>query len=326
MQALLAWWEGGCASSRLLRFVDINLRGIGQVMFQDNPLSGLLFLLAIAWGSFAAGMPQVAVGGVLALVAGTLTAQWLRVEPAALGAGLYGYNAFLVGLCLGTFLAVTPMWWLCVALGGAVSVPVTLAVANVFKSWEVAALTAPFVLTAWLFLLATYAFAALDGSGLPMAAVVTPIDPSAANPLAVGDFVVGIFKSITQVFLKASLVAAVLLIAGLAVNSVAAAVFAVAGAVVAVVTAHALGAESDLITGGLMGFSPVLTAVALGAVFYKPGARAAVYALVATVFTVIAQGALNVVVAPFGIPTLTAPFVLATWFFLLPRQQFDRTS
>lgn len=326
MQALLAWWEGGCASSRLLRFVDINLRGIGQVMFQDNPLSGLLFLLAIAWGSFAAGMPQVAVGGVLALVAGTLAAQWLRVEPAALGAGLYGYNAFLVGLCLGTFLAVTPMWWLCVALGGAVSAPVTLAIANVFKSWEVAALTAPFVLTAWLFLLATYAFAALDGSGLPMAAVVTPIDPSAANPLAVGDFVVGILKSITQVFLKASLVAAVLLIAGLAVNSVAAAVFAVAGAIVAVVTAHALGAESDLITGGLMGFSPVLTAVALGAVFYKPGARAAVYALVATVFTVIAQGALNVVVAPFGIPTLTAPFVLATWFFLLPRQQFDRTS
>ena len=65
----------------------------------------------------------------------------------------------------------------------------------------------------------------------------------------------------------------------------------------------------------------VLTAVALGAVFYKPGARAAVYALVATVFTVIAQAALNVLLTPFGIPTLTAPFVLATWIFLLPRQQ-----
>ena len=25
---------------------------------------------------------------------------------------------------------------------------------------------------------------------------------------------------------------------------------------------------------------------------------------------------------PFGIPTLTAPFVLATWLFLLPRQHF----
>jgi urea transporter len=260
----------------------------------------------------------------VALVSGTLTAQWLRVDAPALAAGLYGYNAYLVGLCFGTFLAVTPAWWLYVALGGAVSVPVTLGIAHVFKSWDVSALTAPFVLTAWLFLLATYAFSAIDGSGLPMAAVPVAIDPAAADPLALSDFVTGILKSITQVFFKASLVAALLLLAGLAVNSLAAAAFALAGAIVAVATAHALGAESDLITGGLMGFSPVLTAVALGAVFFKPSVRVALYALAGTVFTVIAQGALNVAVSPFGIPTLTAPFVLAAWFFLLPSPHFDR--
>jgi urea transporter len=193
-----------------------------------------------------------------------------------------------------------------------------------FKTWGVAALTAPFVLTAWLFLLATYAFSAIEGGGLPMTAEIVPIDPAAVNPLAFGDFVQGILKSITQVFLKASILAALLLLVGLAVNSVAAAVFALAGAIVAVVTAHVLGAESDLITGGLMGFSPVLTAIALGAVFYKPGVKVAIYALVATVFTVIVQGAMNVALTPFGIPTLTGPFVLAAWLFLLPRQQLER--
>jgi urea transporter len=187
----------------------------------------------------------------------------------------------------------------------------------------VAALTAPFVLTAWLFLLATYAFSAVEGGALPMAAEILPIDPAAANPLAPGDFVQGVVRSIGQVFLKASLPAALLLLAGLAVNSLAAAAFAVGGAIVAVATAHLLGAESDLITGGLMGFSPVLTAIALGAVFYKPGLRVAIYALLGTVFTVVVQGALNVVVTPFGIPTLTAPFVIASWFFLLPRQHFE---
>jgi urea transporter len=322
MSALLSWWAGRCAGSKSLRFVDLNLRGIGQVMFQDNPLSGLLFLVAIGWGSFEAGMPQVAIGGLLAVVAGTLTAQWLRVDAAGLTAGLYGYNPYLVGLAFGTFLAVSPAWWVYVVLGAAVSVPVTLGIANVFKNWGVAALTAPFVLTAWLFMLATYAFSAVEGSGLPMAAEIVPIDPAAANPLAPGDFVQGVVRSIGQVFLKASLPAALLLLAGLAVNSLAAAAFAVGGAIVAVATAHLLGAESDLITGGLMGFSPVLTAIALGAVFYKPGMRAAIYALLGTVFTVIVQGALNVAVAPFGIPTLTAPFVLASWFFLLPRQHF----
>jgi urea transporter len=323
MKGLLKWWESRCASSKVLRFVDLNLRGIGQVMFQDNPLSGLLFFVAIGWGSYAAGMPQVAIGGLVAVVAATLTAQWLRVDAAGLGAGLYGYNAYLVGLALGTFLAVSPLWWVYVALGGAVSVVATIGTANVFKTWGVAALTAPFVLTAWLLLLATYAFSAIEGSGLPMTAEIAPLDPAAANPLAFGDFLVGILKSIAQVFLKADVLSALLLLVGLAVNSLAAAAFALAGAIVAVLTAHLLGAESDLITGGLMGFSPVLTAIALGAVFYKPGVRVATYALIGTVFTVVVQGAMNVVLTPFGIPTLTGPFVLASWLFLLPRQHFD---
>ena len=323
MKGLLKWWEGRCASSKVLRFVDLNLRGIGQVMFQDNPLSGLLFFVAIGWGSYAAGMPQVAIGGLVAVVAATLTAQWLRVDAAGLGAGLYGYNAYLVGLALGTFLAVSPLWWVYVALGGAVSVVATIGTANVFKTWGVAALTAPFVLTAWLLLLATYAFSAIEGSGLSMTAEIAPLDPAAANPLAFGDFLVGILKSIAQVFLKADVLSALLLLVGLAVNSIAAAAFAVAGAIVAVLTAHLLGAESDLITGGLMGFSPILTAIALGAVFYKPGVRVALYALIGTVFTVVVQGAMNVVLTPFGIPTLTGPFVLASWLFLLPRQHFD---
>ncbi len=326
MKLQLAWWDSLCKGSAVLRFVDINLRGIGQVMFQDNPLSGLLFFIAIGWGSFAAGVPQVAIGGLVALLAGTLTAQWLRVDAAGLAAGLYGYNAYLVGLALGTFLAGSPLFWIYVALGGAVSVVATLGMANVFKTWGVAALTSPFVLTTWLLLLATYAFTAIEGSGLPMSAEVTPLDPAVTNPLAFGDFAQGILKSISQVFLKASVLAALLLLAGLAVNSLAAAAFALGGAIVAVVAGHILGAESDLVTGGLMGFSPVLTAIAIGAVFYQPSPRVALYALVGTVFTVIAQGAMNVVLMPFGIPTLTAPFVLVSWLFLLPRQHFGQDT
>ena len=323
MKALLAWWERLCTSSKILRFVDLNLRGIGQVMFQNNPLSGLLFFIAIGWGSYAAGMPEVAIAGLVCVLTATLTAQWLHVDAAGLASGLYGYNAYLVGLALATFLAPTALLWAYVLLGGAVSVVATLATANMFKTWGVAALTAPFVLVAWLLLLAVFAFSGIDGSTLGYGGKVTPIDPAAANPLQLGDFVQGILKSISQVFLKGNVLSALLLLAGLAVSSIAAAVFALVGALVAVVTAHLLGAESELITGGLLGFSPVLTAIALGAVFYRPSTRVVVYALVGTVFTVIVQGAMNVALTPFAIPTLTGPFVLASWLFLLPRQHFE---
>ena len=323
MKELFDRWEALCASSPVLRFVDINLRGVGQVMFQDNPLTGLLFLAAVAWGSFAAGAPEVFVAGALAVVTATLAALWLRVDRPTLNAGLYGYNGVLVGLALATFITSGPLLWVYVVLGAAVSVVATLGTANALRPLGVAALTFPFVLVTWILLLATYAFSGLAGSGLPSAAVITPVELLPEASFGVIDFVRGVLLSISQVFLKGSGVAALLLLAGLAVSSVWAAAFALGGAILAVATAHLFGAESDLIVGGLLGFSPVLTAVALGATFHKPSLRVAGYAALATVFTVVAQAALNVALRPFAIPALTAPFILVSWMFLLPRQSFD---
>jgi urea transporter len=322
MNALLASWQRLCEASGVLRFVDINLRGIGQVMFQNHPLTGALFLAAVAWGSFAAGLPEVLLGGLLGLVAATLTAMWLHVDEEGLAAGLYGYNGVLVGLALPTFLAPSPLLWCYVLLGGAVSVVAMLGTANVAKTWRVSALTFPFVLITWLLLLATFAFAGLDNSALTFGSEIVPLDAAASNPLDLAAFVQGVLNSISQVFLKGDGVSALLFVAGLAVSSVAAAVFALAGALLAVTTAHLLGAESELISAGLLGFSPVLTAIALGTVFYRPSRRVVAYAALGTVFTVIVQGAMNVALAPLGIPALTAPFVLTSWLFLLPRQHF----
>jgi len=201
---------------------------------------------------------------------------------------------------------------------------VMLGTANVVKAWG-GALTFPFVLTTWILLLATYGFSGLAGTALPSGNVVTAFQPYKANPIQLMDLVQGVLQSISQVFLKGSGIAALLLLAGLAVNSLAASAFALGGAIIAVLTAHLFGAESDLITGGLLGFSPVLTAIALGTVFYQPSWRVVAYAALATVFTVIAQSALNVALTPFAIPALTAPFVLVTWLFLLPRQRLEET-
>ena len=326
MKKLLSSWESACASSGALRFVDVNLRGIGQVMFQDNPLSGALFLAGIAWGSYAAGVPRIAIAGVVAVVVSTLAARWLRVDRESLRSGLYGFNGVLVGLALATFVAPGPLLWACVVLGAAVSVVAMRATANALAPWGIPALTFPFVLVTWLLLLATYGFAGLAGTALPSAGVVAPFESVAATRLGPGDFVQGVLHSISQVFLKGSTLAALLLLAGLAVNSIAAAAFALGGAILAVATAHLLGAESDLIGGGLLGFSPVLTAIALGAVFHAPGARVVAYAALGTVFTVVAQAAFNVALTPLAIPALTGPFVLVTWLFLLPKQSFDRAA
>ena len=323
MENIQARWESLSASSGIVRFVDINLRSIGQVMLQNNPLTGLLFLAAIAWGSYAAGVPRVAIAGVLAVVVANWTAQWLNADRESLHAGLYGYNGVLVGLALATFLSPNALMWIYVALGASVSVITMLGTVNALKPWGVSSLTFPFVLTTWLLLLATYGFSGLSGAALPAGDVVVAFQRYEASPLKLIDLLQGVLQSISQVFLKANGVAALLLLLGLAVNSWTAAAFALAGAILAVLTAHLFGAESELITGGLLGFSPVLTAIALGAVFYRPSWRVAIYAMLGTLFTVVVQAALNVALTPLAIPALTAPFVLVTWIFLLPRQCFE---
>ncbi len=249
---------------------------------------------------------------------------WLRVDAQALRDGLFGYNGILVGLALPTFLPPSPLLWAYVAIGAAVSVVAMLGTANVTKAWSVSALTFPFVITTWLLLLAAAAFAGVGGDAAAAADAIVPIDPAAADPLQPAAFLHGLLQSISQVFLKGDALSALLLLAGLAVSSIAAALLALAGAFLALCTAHALGAESQLVSAGLLGFSPVLTAIALGSVFYSPSGRVLAYAALGTVFTVIVQGALNVAVAPWGIPALTAPFVLVSWLFLLPRQHFGR--
>jgi hypothetical protein len=47
LKTLLAPWERLSTSSAVLRFVDINPRDVAQVMFQNDPLSGVMFLAAI---------------------------------------------------------------------------------------------------------------------------------------------------------------------------------------------------------------------------------------------------------------------------------------
>jgi len=319
----MTWWKERCGSSAAFWFTDVCLRGLAQVMLQNNPLTGALFLAAIVWASVAANTYQLAIAAVVAVIVATLTAQWLRVDKDELEAGLYGYNATLVGLALATFLAPGALVWIYVVFGAVVSVIATLASFRVLKPFGLPALTAPFVLVTWLMLLASYGFSGLSGSALPTGAVVGAYQPYQTDPLDIFGFIRGVFLSISQVFLKADGIAALLLIAGLLVSSRAAAAFAIGAAILAVATAHVLGAESDLITGGLLGFSPILTAITLGTVFYKPSPRVAGYAALGTAFTVVTQAAMNVALTPIAIPALTAPLVLVSWMFLLPRQSLE---
>ena len=67
-------------------------RGIGQVMFQNNALSGLLMLIGIFLNSWQMGLLAVS-GNIIS----TLTARISGYDCDDIKNGLYGFNGTLVG-------------------------------------------------------------------------------------------------------------------------------------------------------------------------------------------------------------------------------------
>lgn len=312
-------WAQLTRANVVVEFIDVTLRGCAQVMFQNNPLTGLFFFVAIFIAAYGEGNPAAAYGCVLGTLVATLTGLGLP-DRSSWQAGLYGYNGCLVGVALPTFLVMTPIVWGCIVIGSIVAVIATVCIADILKTWKIAALTAPFVLTTWVILLASYAFSDLHSSGLP-----SPALPHAeVGEVALGgmgaSLYASIFHGISQVYLFSSVIAGILFVIGLAVSSLWAAVFAVVGSLLALLTASLLSANGHSIEAGLYSFSAVLTAIALGSTFNQPSWRVLAYTLIGVVFTVFVQGAMNTLLAPIGIPTLTMPFVLASWLFLVPNQ------
>ena len=76
-------------------------RGIGQVMFQNNALSGLLMLAGIACNSWILALLALA-GNIVS----TLTACLCKYSREDIRNGLYGFNGTLVGIAIGVFMEI----------------------------------------------------------------------------------------------------------------------------------------------------------------------------------------------------------------------------
>ena len=84
-------------------FIEYCLRGVGQVVFMNSPITGLLILVA-AWTYD----PWFGFAGTIGVIASTLAGIALGFDRGAIHAGLYGFNGVLVGLGLALFL--DPPW------------------------------------------------------------------------------------------------------------------------------------------------------------------------------------------------------------------------
>lgn len=303
--------EGGWP--RTWRAIDAVLRGVGQVMLQDNSYTGALFLAGIFWNSWLFGIATL-----LGTAASTAAAVLLGTRHSRVRTGLYGFNGALVGIALLYFLQPDPLTWVCVVLAAAGSTVVMEAMGAVLRRVGVAPLTAPFVVVSWSCFLATaslgrlHATASLPTAGLPHGASVDGV-------VGVATLVDGLLKGVAEVFFQANWLTGVCLVVGLFVAAWRLGVVALAGSLIGMLVAWGMGAAEPAIRAGAFGFNNVLVAVALVVLIERSRWRGALWMAFALLVTPVVYAALSAALQPFGLPALTAPFVLVAWAFLLAR-------
>ena len=306
-----------------LGFVDWSLRGIGQVVFQNNPLSGLIILLALFFNSAVYG--AICIFGV---VVATATAILLKADKGLIRDGLFGFNGALVGLALVAFTSAdfrtgaVPSFHMTIYIvfAAAMTTVVFSSIATLLGPHKVAALTSPFVLVGWLFLFAVLKFANIEAG--PLAKPVSPDQYDAAIAYALPTWYMGIGNAIGQIFFQDNWIAGYLIVIGIAVNSRISAGMALVGAAFAALVAGFFGGPEGAIRDGLFGYNAALTAIALGGFFLVLTWRSFLYTLFGVVLATWLWASIAIFLKPIGMPVLTSTFVLVTWLMLLGQYGF----
>ena len=318
-------WADRADGNPVLAFVDSCLRGVGQVCFMNNPVTGLAILVAMfigeAWLGFA---------GALGVVSSTLAAVVIGMDRGAIRAGLYGFNGVLVGAGMSLFMqpdwdALVMVW---IVVGSMLSTILHAALAAVFiGAWKVPPFTLAFNFITLIFLIGALNFA--NGRVGELVAPASPevtegtVDTALRSAADAGTMnnlegvVNAILRGISQLFFANSIVAAIIIVVGLAVCSRIAAIFALIGSTVGMLTGLALGANGVAIYNGLWGFNSFDAALAVGGVFFVLTWRSGLLAVGCAVLAALLFGAIAALFTPWGLPALTLPFCFATLAFVL---------
>ena len=265
-------------------------RGIGQVMFQNNALSGLLMLIGIFLNSWEMGILAVS-GNIIS----TLTAYFSGYGRDDIKDGLYGFNGTLVGIAVGVFMELSLGSLLLMVVSSCISTWI-VRLFNLQRSLP--GFTAPFILSVW----------GLLGFCIWIMPDMLLVSDAVNNTTQGINYFQTFSFGIGQVMFQGNIWTGLLFLVSILVNSRTAAFYTVLGTLLPIPFAILLGIDSETLNMGLMGYNGVLCAIALGDRTLKGLVWASCSVLLSVILQIIGMN--------LGITTLTAPFVVSVWIIM----------
>ena len=279
-----------------MSYIQSILRSLGQVMFQNNIYSGLLFLIGIFFNS-----PILGLAAIFGIIISISTAQILKYPKEDIENGLYGFNGALTGIALWYFFDFSTTTLFALIIGAALTTPLSYYLKKIIQPF-----TAPFVIITWIvmYLLLFIFDISLVSSATPANNVFDLLSVSA--------------KSFGQVMFQDNSITGMFFLLAIIVNSKHAAIYGFYAAILGSLFGLLLKEPVAVINAGLMGYNAILCAIALA----DNKRSAFLWISIATIISVI----LNIGFSKLGVIALTAPFVLSTWVILKLKLYSERST
>ncbi|XP_053557033.1 urea transporter 1 isoform X1 [Bombina bombina] len=297
----------------VFQFIDWVLRGTSQVMFVNNPISGLiivagLFLQNRWW----------AITGCLGTIVSTLTALILSQDRSAIAAGLHGYNGILVGLLMAVFSSKSDWyWWLLfpVTIMSMTCPVLSSGLSSIFSKWDLPVFTLPFNIAVCLHLAATGHYNVFFPTVLiePISATPNITWPDIKIPLLLKAIPVGV----GQVYGCDNVWTGGMFLVALFVSSPIICLHAAIGSTLGMLAGLSLAAPFANIYFGLWGYNSVLACIAVGGMFYALTWQTHLLAIACGLFCAYLGAAIANMMSVVGLPSCTWPFCLSALLFLL---------
>lgn len=310
MTAFGEWMKGQFI---LLQILDWVLRGAAQVMFVNNPLSGLIIfaglILQNRWW---------ALNGFVGTLFTTISALILCQNRGAIAAGLYGYNGILVGLLMAVFSnAGDWYWWLLLPnIFMSMACPiVSSALASINSRWDLPVFTLPFNILVCLHMVATGHY----NHHFPQVLIQprTSLPNITWSEMDYAKLFRSIPVGIGQVYGCDNPWTGGIFMIALFISSPITCAHATIGSAVGMVSGLALAAPFENIYFGLWGYNCVLACIAIGGMFYALTWQTHLLAVACAFFCAYLGSAIANVMSTFGLPACTWPFCLSALTFLL---------
>lgn len=253
-------------------------------MLQENAMTGLLFLIGIFYGSITMG-----IAALLAVLCGTVTSILLKYDRSEIDKGLYGFSAALVGVGMIVFLKPLFITWILIVIG---AIAATM-LQHFFIKRNIPVFTLPFVLVTWVILISVSHYF----TGL----LVEPSLPSTENA---NHFTLA-FKGFGQVIFQDNFLSGLIFFVAVFISLPIAALYGLAGAILAAVAATFFSMPIEDIGAGLFSFNAVLCAIT----FAGNNIKDSVWVLISVILSIV----ISLFMYHYNFIQLTFPFVLASF-------------